>query len=154
MKACKIAVIFLKDRNTPHELARSVLQFLKISCSLLTIDLVQSETGLAKIIIDNLFTLKMNLHVKKHKLLVRKILQRLIKRTSVAFVTKLMPEYHHAMITYLERMKRKADNKRKQAQMAYLMGEDGAEAPDDEDLSSDEEDMMDEGSDSEASDQE
>jgi len=34
-KASKIVAIFLKDRNTPHELARSVLQFLKISVTLL-----------------------------------------------------------------------------------------------------------------------
>ena len=53
MKASKIVAIFLKDRRSPHELVRSVLQFLKISINLLSEELVKDQ--LAKIIIDNLF---------------------------------------------------------------------------------------------------
>lgn len=35
-KASKIVAIFLKDRNAPHELVRSVMQFIKIALNLLS----------------------------------------------------------------------------------------------------------------------
>ena len=82
MKASKIVALFLKDRKSPHELVRSILQFLKISINLLSESLVKDQ--LAKIIIDNLFQTKINNQVKKHKLLVRKIITKLIRKIGVA----------------------------------------------------------------------
>ena len=54
-KAAKIVAIFIKDRRTPHELARSVLQFLKISASLLEVPALKEEGGVAKLVLENLF---------------------------------------------------------------------------------------------------
>jgi hypothetical protein len=44
--------IFLKDKKTPHELARSVLKFLKLSVSVLNEEKLKGDQGIAKIIID------------------------------------------------------------------------------------------------------
>ena len=93
-KASKIVSIFMKDRNTPHELARSVLQFLKISTGLLHVETLKQDGEIAKLILENTFQFKTNLHVKKHKLLVRKILNRLVRRLGIQYVTRVMPEAH------------------------------------------------------------
>lgn len=149
-KATKIVSIFLKDKKTPQELARSVLKFLKISVSILGEDKLDGEQGIAKNIIDQLFSQKENNHVKKHKLLVRKIITKLIRKLGVASVTRIMPEMHRAIITYIEREKRKKTNKREKERILELMGkgidsskdkpmrEDGDESSEDD--SSDEED--------------
>ena len=42
VKATRIISLFLKDKNTRHELTRSVLLFLRLSCNLLTIETIQS----------------------------------------------------------------------------------------------------------------
>jgi hypothetical protein len=51
-KASRIVVIFMKDQRTPHELARSVLQFLKIAMSLIHEDQLKE---VVKFVIDNMF---------------------------------------------------------------------------------------------------
>lgn len=107
MKASKIVAIFLKDRNTSHELARSVLKFLKIAINLLSEDLLKGDQGILKIFIDNLFHQKLSYHVKKHKLIVRKIIQKLITKFGPNYVSKIMPEFHRPMVSYLEKLKRK-----------------------------------------------
>jgi len=138
-KASRIVVIFLKDGSTPHELARSVLQFLKISITLLHEDRLK-QNGIAKFVIDNMFQQRLNYHIKKHKLLVRKIMSKLIKKCGVQFITKTMPEYHRPMITYLEKEKRKKANKKEKERLLALMGtapqEVAAAKEDDDDLSS------------------
>lgn len=141
-KTCKIVGIFLKDRTLTNELARSILQFLKIASSLMDVDRVKSQDGLAKQVVDSLFSQKSNPHVKKHKLVVRKILSRLIKRCGVAFMTKLVPEHHRKIITYIEKQKRKQLNKKEKEKLLALMGDENADALKEEgeesDLSSDE----------------
>jgi len=101
------------------------------------------QDTIAKLIIDNLFQHKINGHVKKHKLLVRKILTRLIKKCGLPYMMKIMPEFHRPMITYIERQKRKTENKKTKDRLVSLMGEEGEEQgmkEDDSDgLSSDEE---------------
>ena len=42
--------------------------------SLLQEDQLKGQNGICKFIIDNMFTHKLNYHIKKHKLLVRKII--------------------------------------------------------------------------------
>lgn len=66
--------------------------------------------------------------MKKHKLLVRKILSKLIRKMGVDRVTRLMPEYHRAMITYIEREQRKKTNKKQKEKLIALMGGEGDEA--------------------------
>lgn len=138
-KASRIVVIFLKDETTPHELARSVLQFLKISITLLSVDHLVAG-GIAKFVIDNMFQSKLNYHIKKHKLLVRRIMNKLIRKCGVQFVTKTMPEYHRPMIAYLEKEKRKKMNKKEKERLMALIGdvpqESGAAKEDEDDLSS------------------
>lgn len=102
-KASKIVAIFLKDRNCPQELVRSVLQFLKIASGMLREEELKLEGEVAKLIVTNLFQHKINHHVNKHKLLVRKILSRLIRRCGLAYVTKIMPEQHRAILVYIEK---------------------------------------------------
>jgi len=141
-KASRIVVIFLKDGKTPHELARSVLQFLKISMNLLQEEQLKGQNGIAKFIIENMFTTKLNYHIKKHKLLVRKIISKMIRRCGVNFVTKTMPESHRPMVVYLEREKRKKMNKKEKDRLLALMGtvkkdEEGAKEDDDSDTDSD-----------------
>lgn len=74
-------------------------------------------------ILDNLFQNKTNPHVKKHKLLVRKILSRLIRRCGIVYLTKIMPEYHKSLLIYLEKEKRKSDNKRSKTKLMMLVGD-------------------------------
>lgn len=86
-KTCKIVAIFMKNRETPHELARSALQFLKIAINILEESHLKTEGKVAALMIDSLFEHKLNHHVKKHKLLVRKLLTRLIRRCGIPFIT-------------------------------------------------------------------
>ena len=81
-------------------------------------------------IIDNLFQHKINHHVKKHKLLVRKILTKLIRRCSIAYMTKIMPEFHRPMLSYIEKQKRKSENKKQKDKLLALMGQDGNDQDD------------------------
>jgi len=120
--------LFLKDRNTPHELARSVLQFMKISVTLLSNELLEDkDSGVAKFMLDNMFHLKVSHHIKKHKLIVRKILSKLIRKCTAPFVTRLMPEYHRPIVAYIEREKRKKVNKKEKERLLALMGKQGAD---------------------------
>ena len=112
--------------------------------SLLQEDQLKGQNGIAKFIIDNMFTTKLNYHIKKHKLLVRKIIGKMIRRCGVTFVTRTMPESHRPMIAYLEREKRKKMNKKEKERLLALMGtvtkiEEGAKEDEDtSDESSDE----------------
>ena len=112
--------------------------------SLLQEDQLKGQNGICKFIIDNMFTHKLNYHIKKHKLLVRKIIGKMIRRCGVTFVTRTMPESHRPMITYLEREKRKKMNKKEKERLLALMGtvtktEEGAKEDEDtSDESSDE----------------
>lgn len=126
MKATKIVIIFLKNRAIPHELARSVLKFSKISVNLMNdASLMNSQgnsAGISKLIIDTLFKDKVNAIVKKHKLIIRKITNKLIKRCGIKYVTQAMPEYHKPMLAYLEKEKRKKMNKKQKEKLLALMG--------------------------------
>jgi hypothetical protein len=122
-KATKIVSIFMKDKKTPHELARSVLKFLKLAVTVLEEDRLKGEQGICKNIIDQLFSSKENHHVKKHKLMVRRILTKLIRRMGGAAVTRLMPEIHRPMVAYIEREKRKIVNRRERQKLLFLMGQ-------------------------------
>ena len=75
-------------------------------------------------IVDTLFSQKTNVLVKKHKLLVRKILKKLMRRCGVNYVNKLMPECHRPMIAYLEKEKRKKLNKKEKEKLLALMGKE------------------------------
>jgi len=112
----------MKDRNTPHELARSVLQFLKIASSILDEGILKTEGDIGKLMLENLFQFKTNIHVKKHRLIVRKILTRLIRRCGLNFVTRIMPEFHRPMLAYIEKQKRKSENKKEKNKLLALMG--------------------------------
>lgn len=149
MKATRIVAIFLKDRRITHELARSVLQFLRTAVNLLNEDTLMAEVGgIAQLLIDTLFQHKINTLVNKHKLLVRRVVVRLIRRCGINYVRKAMPESHRPMIAYLEKEKRKKMNKKQREKLLALMGgeteqpamQDGDEAPGSSDESSDEED--------------
>lgn len=114
--------------------------------SLLQEDQLKGPNGIVKFIIDNMFTQKLNYHIKKHKLLVRKIVSKMIRRCGVPFVNRTMPESHRPMIAYLEREKRKKMNKKEKERLLALMGtvttkEEGAKEDDDDssDDTSDEE---------------
>jgi hypothetical protein len=103
-KATRIVVIFLKDRFVPHELARSVLQFLRTGINLLKEESLTTEkNGLTNLILETLFQYKINYLVNKHKLIVRRIISKLIRRCGINFVRKAMPEAHRPMITYMEK---------------------------------------------------
>ena len=106
--------IFIKNRDAPQELHRSVLQFIKISVNLLNESILtaRSPNGIAPMIIQIIFSNKMNPMLKKHRLLIRKIINKLIRKLGSEYVTRLMPEYHKKMIAYLEKEKRKKLNKK------------------------------------------
>ena len=94
---------------------------MKISINLLSEDLLKGDQGILKIFIDNLFQQKLSYHVKKHKLLVRKIIQKLITKFGPAYVSKIMPEYHRPMISYLEKQKRKEKNKKNKEKLLNIL---------------------------------
>ena len=97
---------------------------MKIATNILDDPILKSEGNVAKMIIENLFTHKSNQHVKKHKLIVRKLLTRLIRRCGINYVTKIMPEFHRPMLAYIEKEKRRAINKKDKAKLLALMGEE------------------------------
>lgn len=49
----------------------------------------------------------------------------MIKKCGIAVVTRLMPEYHRAMLTYIEKQKRKSQNKKEKERLLALMGGEG-----------------------------
>lgn len=65
MKATRIVSIFLKDKNTSQELARSVLHFMRLSCNLLSQEALQEDPGMAKLLLDVMFQQKVNVHIRK-----------------------------------------------------------------------------------------
>ena len=79
LKSTKIISIFLKDKQAPQELIRSVLSFLKISVNLMS-DEHLKEGGVTKLILETLFTSGFNHLIKKHKLAIRKIVVKLLKK--------------------------------------------------------------------------
>jgi len=114
--------------------------------SLLQEDQLKGQNGIAKFIIDNMFTHELNYHIKKHKLLVRKIIGKMIRRCGVTFVTRTMPESHRPMIAYMEREKRKKMNKKEKERLLALMGtvtktEEGAKEDEDDSSESSDEDQ-------------
>jgi hypothetical protein len=114
--------------------------------SLLQEDQLKGQNGIVKFIIDNMFTHKLNYHIKKHKLLVRKIVGKMIRRVGVTFVTRTMPESHRPMIAYMEREKRKKMNKKEKERLLALMGtvtktEEGAKEDEDDSSESSDDDQ-------------
>lgn len=63
---------------------------------------------------DNVFNLKANIYLKKHKLMVRKIISKMILKYGTNYVYKVMPEAHRPMISYIEKVKRKKVNKKRE----------------------------------------
>jgi hypothetical protein len=90
----------------------------------------------------------MNSLLKKHRLLIRKIVNKLLKKFGTAYVTKLMPEFHKKMIIYLEKEKRKKASKKEKNRILELMGEKTLDDPtkegdeDSDDSSDDEENVL------------
>lgn len=114
--------------------------------NLLQEEQLKGQNGIAKFIIENMFTTKLNYHIKKHKLLVRKIISKMIRRCGVNFVTKTMPESHRPMVVYLEREKRKKMNKKEKERLLALMGtvtktEEGAKEDEDDSSESSDDDQ-------------
>ena len=89
-------------------------------------------------LIQIIFSNKMSPVLKKHRLLIRKIISKLIKKFGSGYVTKLMPEYHKKMIAYLEKEKRKKANKKQKEHLLVLMGEKNDDTVVKEEDSSDE----------------
>lgn len=91
------------------------------------------------------------LSLAKHKNneLVKKILCKLIKKLTLAYVRSVVPKEHHALIDYVERERRKRINKQKRDKLRALLGQEekkddkfhsGAQADDeDSDITSEEE---------------
>ena len=71
----------------------------------------------------------MNSLLKKHRLLIKKIINKLLKKFGTVYVTKLMPEFHKKMIVYLEKEKRKKQNKKEKNRILELMGEKTLDDP-------------------------
>jgi len=74
--------------------------------------LMAEEGGITTLLLDTLFQSKVNYLVNKHKLLVRRIINKLIRRCGINYLKKVMPESHRPMIAYLEKEKRKKMNKK------------------------------------------
>jgi len=120
-KTARIVKLFLKDKNAPHELIRSVLQYLGVVVSLLDISALKGDDGIAKQSLEAVFSAKRH-NMKKHMMLIRKIVSKLIKKMGSTWVRKAMPEEHKALVTYIERMWRKKQNKKIKDKLGALMG--------------------------------
>lgn len=82
---------------------------------------------MAKHILDTIFAVKSNLNsvLKKHRLQIRSIIKKLIRKFDAQYVQRLLPEQHKKLIMYLEKEKRKAMNKKERNRILALMGEKG-----------------------------
>ena len=69
----------------------------------------------------------------------RKIIQKLINKFGPAYVSKIMPEFHRPMVSYLEKEKRKEKNKKNKAKLLNIFynGEDQGAFSDDNSSDSD-----------------
>jgi hypothetical protein len=54
---------------------------------------------------------------------VRKIINKLIKKCGPQYVSKNIPESHRAIVQYLEKQKRKEQNKKDKAKLMALLGD-------------------------------
>lgn len=98
-----------------------MLQFLKISVSIM--DEGHLKESMVKLLFqETLFANKQNNLMKKHKLLYRKIVQKVIKRCGQSFAQKMMPDHHKPLIAYIEKMKRKTANKKERMKLQALLG--------------------------------
>ena len=46
-----------------------------------------------------------------------------MRRLTIPFVTKIMPEQHRAIIAYIEKEKRKAENRKERDRLLALLGQ-------------------------------
>lgn len=99
-----------------------MLHFMRLSSNLLSLGALQEDTAMAKLLLDVMFQQKTNVHIRKQRLIVRRIVSKLMKRCGVAFVTKIMPEHHRPMIAYIEKVKRKKMNKVQNEKLLALLG--------------------------------
>ena len=99
-----------------------MLHFMRLSSNLLSLEALKDESAMAKLLVDTMFQQKMNVHVRKQRLIVRRIVSKLMKRCGVPFVTKIMPEHHRPIIAYIEKVKRKKTNKIQQEKLLALLG--------------------------------
>lgn len=120
VKATRIITLFLKDKNTRHELARSVLLFTRLASNMLTTDYL--KTQMAATIIQALFPPQPNATISKHRLLLRKVITKLLKRCGTQLISALLPPAHRPIITYIERVQRKQQNKVEKAKLRALLG--------------------------------
>lgn len=119
-KATKIIAIFLKDKAASHELYRAVLTFLRMSLGLLE---QSSILPLGKEMIHSIFSERVDKSaLQKHRLLVRKIVSKLIGKLGEAQVRKMMPATGRDLISYIERMKRKASHKKEREILSKCLG--------------------------------
>jgi hypothetical protein len=102
------------------------------------------EGGVSKLVIETLFRNEFCHLIGKHKLQIRKIVQKLLKKFGSPFVTKIMPVHHRKMIMYLEKEKRKKMNKKEKDRILVLMGEKPTEQAPKEEGDSDDSESSDE----------
>ena len=105
LKASKIVSIFLKDKTTSHELCRAVLSFLRVTGSLLSEDNLK---GTLKHFLTIMCEKNLNeTALSKHRLLVRKVISKFVRRVGEPLVRKSMPAEGKRLLAYVERMRRK-----------------------------------------------
>lgn len=76
----------------------------------------------------------------KHIILIKKVVWKMIRKLGLPYMKVIIPAEHHKLITYIERDKRKKQNKMKKHRLQQLLGKDTkVEKKEDVDMGDDEE---------------
>ena len=80
------------------------------------------KTQMAGQIIQALFPATPSPVISKHKLILRRIITKLLKRCGTQLISSLLPAAHRPIITYIERVQRKQQNKIEKAKLRAILG--------------------------------
>jgi hypothetical protein len=119
-KVTKIVALFLKDDKAENEVHRAALKFLKTAVAFMSQANLQGEVA-DHILTQGVFSLPSQKRAK-HLALLRKLVGKLLKKMGIAQLKRITPAKHHALIDYVERARRKRENKKKRAKLLALLG--------------------------------
>ena len=146
-KVSKIVSLFLKDEKAETELHRASLKFLKTSVAFLSPANLQGELA-EHILTQGVFALPPQKR-SKHLALLRKLVGKFLKKLGPIQLKRVTPHKHHALIEYVEKARRRLENKKKKAKLMALLGktEEAPKSgkPNTEGIDSDSDDEMDSG---------
>lgn len=122
-KVSKIIILYMNDHDSGKDLHRSVLKYCKTVIFFLNPQILKDE--IAADIIKGIFSLQVDPKTKnKHNVLIKKVINKLIKKLGLKYTQSIVPEEHQKLLAYIERDKRKRHNKSQKKKLLELLGDE------------------------------